>query len=154
MEIYERIRDLRKNNLHLSQTEFGERLGVSRSVIKNIEANVLARPDQKMSLYKLICSEFGVNEDWLLNGNEPMFIHTPTSTMEQLRKEFNLDDFSYNLVYEYLKLDDEQRSAVREFVFRLVDSDNSGSDLFTNIPDTPEELEKLYPPIKNNNKVG
>jgi hypothetical protein len=54
-----------------------------------------------------------------------------------------------------LKLDDEQRSAVREFVFRLVDSDNSGSDLFTNIPDTPEELEKLYPPVDSTKgKVG
>jgi len=30
METYERIRELRKTYLHLSQTEFGERLGVSR----------------------------------------------------------------------------------------------------------------------------
>ena len=32
MEVYERIKDLRKNHLHLSQTAFGEKLGVSRSV--------------------------------------------------------------------------------------------------------------------------
>ncbi len=63
METYERIRELRKNHLHLSQTEFGERLGVSRSVIKNIELNALARPDQKLSLIKLICKEFSVNEE-------------------------------------------------------------------------------------------
>ena len=74
MEVYERIRELRKNHLRLSQTDFGDRLGVSRSVIKNIELNALARPDQKLSLIKLICKEFSVNEDWLLNGNEPMFV--------------------------------------------------------------------------------
>ena len=72
MEVYERIRDLRKNYLHLSQAAFGEKLGVSRDVIKNIELNALARPEQKLSLIKLICKEFSVNEDWILNGTEPM----------------------------------------------------------------------------------
>ena len=66
MEIYERIRELRKNHLKMSMEAFGKRLGVSRDTINNIELNRLARPDQKMSLYKLICSEFNVNEDWLL----------------------------------------------------------------------------------------
>ena len=89
MEMHERIKELRKNYLHLSQTEFGERLGVSRSVINNIERNALARPDQKLSLIKLMCSVFDVNEAWLLDGTEPMFIQTPSSTMEQLRKEFD-----------------------------------------------------------------
>ena len=54
MEIHERIKVLRKKYLKMSQTAFGERLGVSRSVINNIELNVLARPEQKLSLYKLI----------------------------------------------------------------------------------------------------
>ena len=53
MELHERIKELRKNYLHMSQTDFGERLGVSRSVINNIERNVLARPDQKLSLMKI-----------------------------------------------------------------------------------------------------
>ena len=68
MEVYERIRQLRKEMLHLSQTEFGEKLGVSRSVIKNIELDVLARPDQKEPLYKLICKEFRVSYNWLMYG--------------------------------------------------------------------------------------
>lgn len=51
-EIHERIKYFRKECLHLSQTEFGEKLGVSRSVINNIERNVLSRPDQKTSLLK------------------------------------------------------------------------------------------------------
>ena len=51
MEVYERIRFLRKNILKMTQTEFAEHLGVTRTVIKNIELNSLARPDQKLSLY-------------------------------------------------------------------------------------------------------
>ena len=72
-EIHERIKYFRKEGLHLSQTEFGEKLGVSRSVINNIERNVLSRPDQKTSLLKLVCHEFEINEKWLLSGIGPMY---------------------------------------------------------------------------------
>ena len=120
MEMNERIKELRKEYLHLSQTEFGERLGVSRSVINNIERNALARPDQKLSLIKLMCNVFNVNEEWIVNGVGDMFVETPSSTMDQLRKEFNLDDFSYHLVYQYLKLGSDQRQAVRDFFYNVV----------------------------------
>ena len=72
MEIYERVRYLRKNILKMTMVEFGNQLGVSRDVINNIERNRLARPDQKFNLMKLICKTFNVREEWLLNGEEPM----------------------------------------------------------------------------------
>lgn len=84
MDIYKRVRELRKDHLHMSMAAFGGRLGVSRDVINNIEQNRLAKPDQKLSLIKLMCKEFHVNEDWLLNGNEPVFLQPD---------KFNLDDF-------------------------------------------------------------
>lgn len=148
MEMHERIKELRKEYLHLSQTEFGERLGVSRSVINNIERNALARPDQKLSLIKLMCSVFDVNEEWIVNGAEPMFVETPSSTMEQLKKEFGLDDFSYNLVYQYLKLDTEQRQTVRDFFYNVVETGIMDEDLFGDVPKTPEDLEKEFPPVE------
>lgn len=148
MEMHERIKELRKEYLHLSQTEFGERLGVSRSVINNIERNALARPDQKLSLIKLMCSVFDVNEEWIVNGTEPMFVETPSSTMEQLKKEFGLDDFSYNLVYQYLKLDAEQRQTVRDFFYNVVETGVMDEDLFGDVPKTPEDLEKEFPPVE------
>lgn len=155
MEMHERIKELRKNYLHLSQTEFGERLGVSRSVINNIERNALARPDQKLSLIKLMCSVFDVNEAWLLDGTEPMFVQTPSSTMEQLRKEFNLDEFDFNLVYEYLKLGGEQRKAVRDFFYRVIDAEES-VNYISEAPKTPEELEENFPPVEgaDDSKTG
>lgn len=148
MEMHERIKELRKEYLHLSQTEFGERLGVSRSVINNIERNALARPDQKLSLIKLMCSVFDVNEEWIVNGTEPMFVETPSSTMEQLKKEFGLDDFSYNLVYQYLKLDAERRQTVRDFFYNVVETGIMDEDLFGDVPKTPEDLEKEFPPVE------
>lgn len=78
LELHERIRFLRKDTLKMSQTEFGQKLAVSRSVINNLESNVLARPDQKLSLLKLMCKEFNVSEDWLLNGKGEMFVNDET----------------------------------------------------------------------------
>lgn len=66
-----RIREVREH-FKLTQTEFGERLGVSRDVIGNIEYNRLKNPKQKEPIIKLICSTFGVNELWLRSGEGEM----------------------------------------------------------------------------------
>ena len=109
MEVYERIRELRKKKLHLSQTEFGKRLGVSRDVIKNIELNALARPDQKLSLMKLICKEFSVNEEWLLNGVEPIFIEPDTFSLDEYIEKRGGTDLEIEIVKTYFELDPETR---------------------------------------------
>ena len=67
--IKDRIKICRKQ-LNLSQKSFGEKLGVSRDVIKNIELNLV---DTKEHFIKLICLEFGVNEEWLRTGTGEMF---------------------------------------------------------------------------------
>ena len=67
-----RIREVREH-FKLTQTEFGERLGVSRDVIGNIEYNRLKNPKQKEPIIKLICSTFGVNDLWLRSGEGDMF---------------------------------------------------------------------------------
>lgn len=114
-----RIRLIREE-LKLSRAAFGQRIGVSGDVINNLERG---RVKPKESIIKLICAEFNVNEEWILNGTEPMYVATPSSTMEQLKKEFNLDEFGYNLVYEYLKLDQNQRDAVRKFLYNVIESE-------------------------------
>ncbi len=114
MEVYERIRELRKNHLHLSQTDFGDSLGVSRSVIKNIELNALARPEQKLSLIKLICKEFSVNEDWLLNGNEPMFVEPDTFSLDEFAKQHGATDLELQIVRAYFDLDADTREMLFE----------------------------------------
>ena len=67
--------------------------------------------------------------------------------MDHLKEEFNLDDFSYSLVYEYLKLSQEKLEAVRDFFYRLNYTEENKNYL-SNIPKTPKELEKKYPPVE------
>ena len=65
----ERIKKLRKQ-LHLTQDEFGNKLGVANSSISNIEKNRYGITDQ---MIKLMVKEFGVNENWLRTGEGEMF---------------------------------------------------------------------------------
>ena len=141
MEMYERIKDLRKNHLKLSQEAFGGRLGVSRSVINNIERNALARPDQKLSLIKLICKEFSVNEDWLLNGSEPMFIEPDTFSLDEFVKQRGATDLELQIVKLYFDLDAD----TRKMLVSLAAAVNENPALI--VPDTPEELEAECPPL-------
>ena len=115
MEIYERIKLLRKKHLKLTQDDFGERLGVSRDTISNIELNRLAKPEQKTSLLKLICREFNVNEEWLLNGIEPMFVDADTITLDEFAKQNNATDLEINIMKAYLSLPENIRDKVVDF---------------------------------------
>lgn len=146
MEVYERIRELRKNHLCLSQTDFGNRLGVSRSVIKNIELNALARPDQKLSLIKLICKEFSVNEDWLLNGIEPMFIEPDTFCLDEFVKQRGATELELQIVKAYFDLDPDTRGMLVDHFRKGLATASTTPTIV--IPDTPEELETKYPPLE------
>lgn len=112
----ERLRFLREK-IGISRAAFGQKIGVSGDVINNLERG---RVEIKEPILKLICSEFSVNEEWIRNGSGDMFIKTSLSTMEKLKEEFHLDDFTCSFVYEYLKLDEEKRNAVQEFFYNVL----------------------------------
>ena len=147
VEIYERIRILRKKYLKMSMKSFGEQLCVSRDTINNIELNRLARPEQKMSLYKLICSEFNVNEEWLLTGNGEIFVEPDTFSLDEFAKARGATDLELEIMKAYFELDVDIRKAVVEhFKTKLRIATDANPALL--VPDSPEELEKLYPPVE------
>ncbi len=129
-----RIKELRET-LKLSQSGFANMLNLKRNSISLIEVGK-RNPSDRTILD--ICQKFNVSENWLRTGTGEMFLKTPTNTMEQLKKEFNLDEFSFNLVHEYLKLAPSQREKVRDFFYRVIESEEN----VLNIPQTPEEFEK------------
>lgn len=122
MDTFERIRHLRKDILHMNQTDFGKSLGVSRSVIKNMELNVLARPEQKEPLIKLICKEFHVNESWLRTGEgEPFAYNLEEDEFSSYAAEIDRNDprLKQAILY-YKKLSDKDKKLFWDFVDRFV----------------------------------
>ena len=89
----DRIKAIRKA-LGLSQREFGERLGVSRDVVSNLE---YGRVYPKELTLRHICKLYGVNLHWLQTGEGEMFDVNPDDTaklqeaisiFQSLRPEF------------------------------------------------------------------
>lgn len=71
MELHERIKYLRKDILNMTQEEFGEKLGVSRDVVNNMERGRVNIGEDRI---KLICSIFSVSDKWLRTGEGEMKI--------------------------------------------------------------------------------
>lgn len=65
----ERVKEVRKS-LGLTQEKFGERVGLKKSAISQIESGVNGVTDQ---LRLAVFREFNVNEDWLRTGEGSMF---------------------------------------------------------------------------------
>lgn len=71
--MYDRIKAVREA-YRLTQREFGERLGVSRDVISNLEYE---RVQPKDVFIRHICEMYNINEQWLKTGNGEMFLSDP-----------------------------------------------------------------------------
>ena len=69
----ERIKSIRKS-LDLTMEKFGERIGVTRTAISNIESGNRGVTDQ---MFKSICREFNINEEYLRTGEGKMFREIP-----------------------------------------------------------------------------
>ena len=70
MIMQERIKEVRKSN-GLTQTEFGEKIGVKGNTVTGYETGIRSPSD---AIIVSICREFGVNEEWLRTGNGEMFL--------------------------------------------------------------------------------
>ena len=102
-----RIKAIRES-LSLSQREFGERLGVSRDVISNIE---YGRVPPKELLLRHMCQQYNINEHWLQTGEGKMLNETPVENSKfntaldifnSLRPEFQ--DYALEQIRNLAKL--------------------------------------------------
>ncbi len=87
----ERIKQLRKE-LGLTLDKFGEKIGVGKTAISKIENGDRSVTDQ---MFKSICREFNVREEWLRNGEGEMFV------------QMNRDERVADIVKKALASDDE-----------------------------------------------
>lgn len=70
IKINKRIKEIRED-INLSQQKFGEKLGVSRDVISNIENN---RVEVKTVFINHMCEIFNINKEWILTGEGEIYI--------------------------------------------------------------------------------
>ena len=116
MTTAERLRTLRKE-LNLSQPKFGEKLGVSKSVIVNLELN---RVELKEMMLNLICKTFNVNPLWLTEGQGEMFLGVTESLLDDLAIEYELTDVEKKIVSNFVKLPPGERKQIIELIKKII----------------------------------
>lgn len=84
----DRIKQIRKDK-ELTQTEFGEKIGVKGNTITNYETGLRNPTD---AVIHSICREFSINEEWLRTGNGEMKM--------KLNRNQEIADFADELMQE------------------------------------------------------
>ena len=112
--IGERIKMIREA-LGLSQTVFGQKVGVGQSAIGLYENSKRSVPE---TIKKSICREFNVNYLFLDTGIGEIFTDLPETAIDELAEEFDLDESEKELVRDFVKLPKERRRFIMEFLRR------------------------------------
>lgn len=114
----ERVKQLRKS-LDLTLEKFGDRLGVTKVAISNIENGKRAVTEQ---MSKAICREFNVSEDWLRNGVGDMFKQRDGSFSEILSElDDSDDDFIKSFITVYMELDEDSKEVLRKTAHKMAE---------------------------------
>ena len=113
----ERLKILRKT-LKLSGEKFGEKIGVKRSAISQIETGKNNLSDQ---IIKSICTVYNVSEEWLRTGEGEMFIETKESFLENISKQYSLDDLDIKIIESYLNLSPDGREFIKNYIKSICD---------------------------------
>ena len=115
----ERIKELRKE-LGLTLEKFGGRLGVGKNAISRIETRKSNVTDQ---MFKSICREFNVNDEWLRTGEGDMFnlpLDETAAIVADILDESNpLYDLILSIAKTYQQLDDSSRKVINDAVLML-----------------------------------
>jgi len=114
----ERIREVR-NTLGLTLEKFGDRLGVTKVAISNIEKGNRNLTEQ---MTKSICREFSVDYMWLTTGEGEMFIDTDDDFIERIdRIMAGEDEARKNLFKFMLELSDEDIAALDRLMKKAIE---------------------------------
>ena len=122
-----RIKELRKNVLKLTMEKFGERLGVGKTAISNIENGNRNVTEQ---MCKSICREFGVNEEWLRYGTGDILVIPEDKTAALVAELLdNPDNHFYksvlNLVATYNQMSPASQKVLEEFAERYLENEKN-----------------------------
>lgn len=112
----ERILEIRKS-LNLTMDKFGEKLGVQKSAISKIEKDKVNLSDQ---MIRAICREYNVNYDYLMYGEGEIFSDLPKTVLDELCRQYGLDDFDRSLVELYIELPEDFRQLLKNKIRDIV----------------------------------
>lgn len=148
LNINERIKQFRKDK-KLNQQQIASLLGFTQSGVSYMEQSGSTVSESSI---KSLCLAFNLNENWLRDGTEPMYIQPAAFSLDDFVKSKGATTLELEIVKAYFELDGNiRKAAINHFKERL-----AAAMFEDDVPDTPEELEENFPPIEfgEQNEVG
>ena len=123
----ERVRFIRKNsNINLTLEKFGERIGLRKSSLSQIENDINTLTDSNI---KAICREFDVREDWLRTGEGEMFEQMTEQQKILKYTALLLNDTDsvvvnaiQTLIVTYEQLDDASKATLEKIALQYIEN--------------------------------
>ena len=130
-----RLRELRKDILNLTQKEFGDKIGLSATGLGEIEKG---RNSFSERYIKLICQTFNINEEWLRNGEEPIFNeeNEEKNIIDTLKKQ-GVKPMVLEIIENYLEMSDTSKEIFDEYLKKLISKENNNIN--------PKEVNNIIP---------
>lgn len=116
-----RLKEIRKK-LKLTQSEFGERIGITAAAISDIEKGRRNLTDRNVNL---ICEKFCINEEWLRNGiGEPFTSQLPEDEFSRLLSEIEEGNNEQlkRAIRMFIQLDDKSRKIILDLTKSLLEN--------------------------------
>ena len=116
-----RIKQLRKNFLKMTQKAFADELGLSENFIWQIEKGDRIPSDRTISD---ICRKFNVNPQWLRNGEDPMLMPELDADTDYINEMLSdLDnpfvDIIRSIMRTYMDLTPDDQQKAKNFAANL-----------------------------------
>lgn len=112
MNTNERIKLLRKE-LGLTQNEFGEKIGLKKSAVSQIENGSTSSNPR---IVQLICSAFNVSEKWLIEGKGDMYTSNEEAILEKLADMYDLSESQLTFAKQWLQLPAATKDSVVDYI--------------------------------------
>jgi len=108
--INQRIYSVRKN-LGLSQKKFAENANLSQAHLGLVETG---KRKVNNRIVKLLCTSYGINENWLLSGSGSMFDDENNAHLNRIFENFKkldplLQEYVLKQIDLYLEMQEKQR---------------------------------------------
>ena len=143
-----RLKELRKNHLHLTQAEFGKKIGLTDVAISRYEKGERNITQQ---VFVSICREFNVNEEWLRTGKGEMFNKENLFSLDEFLKRQEATNLEIEIVKLLFSFDKKTRGELISKLKNIFQSEAIINELSATeeISLTKEESEDFPPEYEN-----
>lgn len=111
------VRESQKTNgKKISQEAFANLLGVTRSVIKNLEYD---KVEPQKPILTSICTMFDINYDWLTTGKGEMHKKPEYFSLDKYAADHHLTALELDIVREYMSMDEDTRKVIMDKIMSV-----------------------------------